>query len=727
MSLSILEQRKNSCFARPEPQNQNNMRDKKIFETQVAGKTITVEFTNIVLQAHGSVLVKCGGTQVLATATMSPAVNESISYFPLKVDYEEKFYAAGRILGSRFIRREGRPSDEAMLIGRSIDRTIRPLFDSRMRHDIQVVALTLSLDEENSPDILAILASSLALHVSRIPWAGPVSAVRIGQVGDSKELIVNPTDTERTDAKLDLIVSGAHGKLNMFEGKGKEVPEDEFVAAAEKALEHINALNEFQEKIRKEIGIEKYDPQLEDAPQGMHDMFQKNFWERLKDAVFVTDKDARMHKLSDLKHEWMENTSELYPDTSRGVASDVFEDGIDEIVHHAALKEETRVDGRGFKDVRALYAETKILDRVHGSGLFYRGDTHILSAVTLGGPGDEQLIEGMDVQMKKRFIHHYNFPPFSVGETGRMGSPGRREIGHGALAEKALEAVIPPKELFPYTIRVVSETMSSNGSSSQGSVCASTLALMDAGVPILRPVSGIAMGLIIGETDDDYRVLTDIQGPEDHHGDMDFKLAGTTEGFTAVQMDIKVGGITLPMLKDAVRDAREARLQILEVMLAEIKEPRAELSPYAPRIFQMKVDPEKIGLIIGPGGKTINEIIAETGATIDIEDDGSVFITTNDGEAAEKAEARIKALTKEFKVGDITKGKVVRVTDFGAFVEIAPRQDGLLHVSEIDTKRVEKVTDVLNVGDEVEVQIKGIDEANGKISLSRKALLQKKD
>src|SRR3989344_5190309 len=690
------------------------MLEKKIFETQVAGKKVTVEFNPIASQANGSVMVSSGGTTVLATVVMSPVARETVEYFPLTVDYEEKYYAAGRILGSRFMRREGRPSEEAILISRLIDRTIRPLFDHRMRHDVQVVVFTLSLDEENSPDVLAIPAASLALLVSDIPWEGPVSAVRVSFVNG--ECIINPTDAERKMAELDMIVSGGGGYINMLEGKAKEIPEETLILAIERAFLEVNKINAFQDEIRSAIGKNKKKIDLEDPPEDLRRMLERHILPRLTDAIFETDKTKRHHALSDLKHEWMESAREALPETGRGTISDFFEDAINNIVHDAALKENKRSDGRNLKEVRPLYAETGVLTRTHGSGLFFRGDTHILSVVTLWAPGDELLIEGMDVRTKKHFMHHYNFPPFSVGETGRMGSPGRREIGHGALAEKALEAIIPPKEIFPYTIRIVSETLSSNGSSSMGSVCASTLALIDAGVPITRPVTGIAMGLMM-EDENTYRILTDIQGPEDHHGDMDFKVAGTTAGVTAIQMDVKVNGITLGIVKDALSDARKAREKILEVMAKTINEPRKEMSPFAPRIAVHSINPEKIRDVIGPGGKVINGIIAQTNTEIDIEQSGVIYITGKDDDSVKKALAIIEQITHEFEVGEKIQGKVKRMFDFGAMVEIAPQQEGLIHISKLLPFRVDKVTDVVNTDDLVEVEIIKIDE-QGRIDLS---------
>lgn len=696
------------------------MLEKKIFETTIAGKKLSVEFNAIASQANGSVFVTYGDTTVFATSVMSRSTRDTLDYFPLTVDYEEKYYAAGRILGSRFVRREGRPSEEAILVGRLIDRTIRPLFDHRIRHDVQVVASTVSLDEEHSPDVIAIFAASIALLTSDIPWRGPVSAVRIARVDD--KLTINPTDAERARATLDLVVSGGGGYVNMLEGKAKEIPEDQFLEAIEFALKEINQLNAFQQDIASKIGKEKIMPHIEEAPSAARELFDKHFSARLADALWMPHKKHREHTLGDLKSEWMRASSEQFPDMRGGVAADLFEDAINDIVHENAIKHGRRPDGRGMQEVRPLLAETKILARTHGSGLFFRGDTHILSVVTLGAPSDELLIEGMDVRTKKHFIHHYNFPPFSVGETGRMGSPGRREIGHGALAEKALEAIIPPKEEFPYTIRIVSETLSSNGSSSMGSVCASVLALMDAGVPIKTPAAGIAMGLMM-ESDTNYKVLTDIQGPEDHHGDMDFKAAGSRTGVTAVQMDVKIKGVTPAILRDALHDARAARIHILDVLEKTISSPRETLSPYAPRIIRMQIPIDKIRDVIGPGGKMINEIIAETGAQIDIEQTGDIFITSPSEEGGRRAEEKIKAITKEFTAGETVTGVVSRIFEFGAMVEIAPKQEGLVHISELANFRVGKVTDIVNLGDTVTAKIIEID-SMGRINLSIKALTE---
>ena len=583
-----------------------------------------------------------------------------------------------------------------------------------------MVALTLSVDDENSPDIPAILAASLAVLTSDIPWNGPVSAVRVGRVDE--KLILNPKDKERIEGSLDMVVSGGNGLINMLEGKAKEVSEEIFMEAVSKAKLEIDRLNEFQLEIAGGIGKKKIKHAFEEVPTQVHTLLEKHILPRLEDALYTPGRRGRNEFLGDLKKEWFEAMKTTFPTLSKGTASDLFEDAIDMIIHRNILQSEKRPDGRALDEIRSLYAEAAILPRTHGSGLFFRGDTHILSVATLGAPGDELLIEGMDIRIRKHFMHHYNFPPFSVGETGRMGSPGRREIGHGALAEKALEAVIPAKEIFPYTIRLVSETLSSNGSSSMGSVSASTVALMDAGVPITRPVAGIAMGLMMDEKGS-YKVLTDIQGPEDHHGDMDFKAAGTSDGITAVQMDVKVHGVGLDILRDSLQDAKKARLTILETLKKVIPAPRAELSPHAPRVLIMTVPIDKIRDIIGPGGKIINEIIAETGAQIDIEQTGQVYITGQNEESAKQAEKKIASIIKEFVAGEVVTGTVSRIFEFGAMVEIAPRQEGLVHISEISKDRVGKVTDILNLGDKVTAQIISIDNL-GRINLSIKALLE---
>lgn len=675
-----------------------------------------VEFSDLAMHANGSVLVRYGGTVVFATATMASTPRTGIDFFPLSVDYEEKFYAAGQILGSRFVRREGKPSEEAVLNGRLIDRTLRPLFNSALRNEIHVIAMVLAIDNENDPDVAAILAGSLALATSDIPWDGPVSPLRLGLI-DNK-VVFNPTNGERENSVLDLVACARGGKINMLEAGAKEVPEDKIMEALQKAMPEFEKLEKFQKEVIAKEGKEKMQIAMPAEPEGLTELFEKHIKPRLEDYIYIYEKATRNERLGELKKEWVKAVSEKYDSSALAMADDIYEEAINDIVHKNIIEREKRPDKRKLNEIRPLYAKAGVIERLHGSGIFFRGETHILSVATLGSPRDSQLIEGMEVQTKKRFIHHYNFPPFSSGETGRMGTPGRREIGHGALAERALEAVIPPAEVFPYTIRLVSEAMSSNGSTSMGSVCASTLSLMDAGVPIKEPVAGIAMGLMM-ENENKYKVLTDIQGPEDHHGDMDFKAAGTKNGITAIQMDVKVDGVTLEILENAFKDAKAARMQIMEVILGAIPKPRENLSPFAPRIVSIEIDPEKIRDVIGPGGKTINKIAEDSGAEIDIEQTGQVFITSKNEDSAQKALDMIKIITRELKVGEEFTGQVSRIFEFGAMVEIAPKQEGLVHISELAPFRVANVKDVVKIGDEVPVKIVGIDDL-GRINLSIK-------
>jgi len=696
----------------------------KTYETDYCGKKLKVEISDLADQANGSVLVRYGETVVFATAVMG-GKKEGADFFPLTVDYEEKFYAAGKIMGSRFVKREGRPSEEAILTARIIDRTIRPLFDRRLRNEIQVVVLALSVDGKNDSDIPAIVAASLALGISDIPWDGPVGSARVGQI-DGK-FVFNPTYEEREKSTMDVAVCAKDGKVNMIEAGAKEIAEEIAVKGIEGALEEIAKAEEFQKKIIKEIGKEKIKIEIKDKPKEAVALFEKNILPKLEAVLYPSAQGGQERKKPDvepLKKEWTELLKSQAKEEFLAFADEIFEDGVDELVRNKVIDapkgQEKRQDGRKVDEVRSLHASVDLLPALHGSAVFYRGNTHILSTVTLGGPQDAQLIEGMEVQTIKHFMHHYNFPPFSVGETGRMGSPGRREIGHGALVEKALSPVLPPKSDFPYTIRVVSEAMASNGSTSQGSICASTLALMDAGVPIKNPVAGISMGLMM-RNDKEYRVLTDIQGFEDHFGDMDFKCAGTKDGITAIQLDIKVGGIPLDALKEAFEQSKNARSEILAVMLKAISEPRHELSPTAPRIIKMMINPDKIREVIGPGGKMINSIIDKTGAEIDIEQDGSVYITGKNLKEADEAKKIIEGLTHEYAVDELVSGPVTRLFDFGAMVEIGPMQEGLVHISELAPFRVNKVTDVVNLGDTVKAKIISIDE-KGRVNLSIKQL-----
>ncbi len=691
---------------------------KKEYSIEVGGKTLTAIFSDLAEQSNGSVMIKYVNTVVLATAVMSAETKDGLDYFPLIVDYEERFYAGGRILGSRFVRREGKPSDEAVLSGRVVDRTIRPLFEKHIRNEVQVVITILSLDEYD-PDVLGVIGASLALGVSDIPWEGPVSAVRIGKHNGSADFEINPNYNFRNDKKynLDLVACGKDDNINMIEVGSNEVKEEIIKKALKKASEEIEKIQEFQNKIIEEIGKKKKIIEKPKIPAKMTEIFYEKIEGRLNECVF-RQPDAK--NTDELKKEWFSICKEKFPEENSNLADSYFEKAIDELVHKEAIENGRRSDGRGIDEIRPIYAEAGGISPIlHGSGIFYRGGTHILSVTTLGGPQDYQIIDNMEEhQIDKRFIHHYNFPPFSTGETGKIGGTNRRMIGHGALAEKALLPVIPSQEQFPYTIRIVSESMASNGSTSMASVCGGTIALMDAGVPIKAPVAGIASGLMM-RSPTDYKVLTDIQGYEDHHGDMDFKVAGTREGITAIQMDIKVSGIPIPIIIEALEKARVARLHILDKIEEAISAPRKEISPNAPRVVIIKIKPDQIGLIIGTGGKTINEIKEKTGAEIDIENDGTVFITGRNDSAA-KAQKIIEEITREYKAGEKFEGEVTKIFDFGALVRIAPNVEGLVHISEIAPFRIDRVDKILKEGEKVSVIIKDIDDNKKKISLSIK-------
>lgn len=691
--------------------------DTKKYSRVIAGKEFFVELTRWAEQAHGSVTVRLGDTVILATAVMSPYGREGGDFFPLTVEYEEKFYAAGKILGSRFVKRETRPSEEAILAARLIDRSIRPRFDMRMRNEVQIVITVLALDDQNDPDVLALFAASLALSLSNIPWSGPVAAVRVARVNN--EFIANPTYQDREHTMLDVIVSGTRERINMIEAGAHEILEDDFLQAITWGQEYLRALNEFQDMIVGAHIPQKISARLLETPQELKDLLTREFAQKIEDALYQKVKKDMKSSYASVKEEWLARAREEFPETfQKSSAEYIFEEKINEIVHRNIIEHDSRPDGRTSHELRALSAEVAVLPRIHGSGLFMRGETHVLSTLTLGAPGDEQIVEGMEIRTKKRFLHHYNFPPFSTGEVKPMRGPGRREIGHGALAGKAILPLLPTREEFPYTIRIVSEVLSSNGSSSMASVCGSSLALMDAGVPIKKPMAGAAMGLMLNEQGA-YKVLTDIQGPEDHHGDMDFKVAGTRDGITAVQMDVKIEGITLSMIQDTLTQARAARLTILDVMDKTLASSRSELSPWAPRVNILKINPEKIGALIGPGGKVINDIIAQTGAQIDIDDDGTVFITSDTADGMTKALTLVKQVTKEIKPGELLEGRITRLLDFGVMVEIGPRQEGLIHISELAPWHVERVTDILKPGEIVPVKVKNIDE-QGRVNLSLK-------
>ena len=700
---------------------------KKEYELPIGDVPVKVEFNDLADQANSSVIVSRGDSKVLVTATMS-SFEKDLPYFPLTVDYEEKFYAVGQILGSRFMRREGRPSEEAVLTARIIDRTIRPLFDHSFRREVQIVVTVLSMGEYD-PDMLGVIGASLALGTSDIPWGGPVSAVRIGKKKEVDEFELSPTYEYRNqaDTEMDLVACGTEDLINMIEVGANEAGEETVRRALEKAQEELIGLQKFQKDIIAELGKEKVAFEKNEVPQALKDLFDKEVRPAIKEKIFgkglpapSAARQAGKDGIREIEEMWKGIVEESLPDMALD-APRLIEKEIDALVHEEALANERRVDGRALDEIRPLYAQAGgVSPLLHGSGIFYRGGTHVFTALTLGGPNDSQIIDEMETQEgQKRFLHHYNFPPFSVGETGRIGGFNRRMIGHGALAEKALKPMMPDKEDFPYTIRLVSEAFASNGSTSMASVCASTLALMDGGVPIRRPVAGIAMGVIIDESDsNNYKILTDIQGPEDHYGDMDFKVAGTREGITAIQMDVKVSGINIDALSEALQRAREARLQILDAIENEIAAPRPEINPNAPKIEVINIKKDQIGLVIGPGGKMINEIREATKTEIDIEEDGSVFITGR-SEGPGLAKQMIADLTHEYTAGEKYDGEVTRVEEFGAFVRITPYAEGLVHISEIASFRVDQVKNYLKVGDKVPVVIKEIDE-RGRINLSIK-------
>ncbi len=690
---------------------------KKTFSTTVGGKEMTAEFSDLAEQANGSVLLRYGKTTVLATACMSTKERNDIDYFPLMVDYEEKYYAAGQILGSRFMRREGRPSEEAVLSGRVVDRTIRPLFDHNLRNEIQVVITILAIDQDD-PDVMGVIAASLALGVSDIPWNGPVSAVRIGKT-KSGEMIVNPTYEDRAhdEYHYDLFACGKDSTMNMVEVGAHEAKEEELGDAFEAAVKIHEELEAWQKKIIREMGKEKQDIATPEPIPDIEALFEEVVTPKLEDAVFSGEPGYKA--INALQNEWKAALEEKLPEADTKRALELYDEKLDACMQHGAISSDKRTDGRALDEVRPLFAQAGgVSEMLHGSGIFYRGGTHVFTALTLGGPDDTQIVDTIEhTDTQKRFMHHYNFPPYSTGETGRMGGMNRRAIGHGALAEKALEPVLPNKDEFPYTMRLVSECMASNGSTSQAATCASTVALMDGGVPIKRPVAGIAMGLMA--EGGKHKVLTDIQGPEDHHGHMDFKVAGTREGVTAIQMDIKLDGVAVPILVEALAGAKAAREHILDVIEAEIATPRKQISPLAPKILTMKVKVDQIGLVIGGGGKTINGIKDDTGVEdITIEDDGSIFITGKNG-SAEAALALIEGLVKEYVPGEMCEGEVTKILDFGAFVKIGPNAEGMVHISEIAPFRIERIRDALAEGERVKVAVKEIDD-RGRINLSIK-------
>ena len=697
---------------------------RKEYSIEVGGKTLTLEFSSLGAKTNAAVLGKYGETVVLVSIVMAPQ-ESTANYLPLKVDYEERFYAAGKIIGSRFIRREGRPSEEAILTGRLVDRTIRPLFDQRLRRDIQVVVTVLAYDEENDPDFVGLLTASVALGTSDVPWAGPVGAVRVAQIG--ADLVINPSHSQIKDpnCRFETFVAGTSDLINMIELGGNEVPEADIIRAFGEAQKEIKRLIDFESKIIKEIGKPKVEVKLAEADPVLAAAVRDFVSPRLEDAVYDAPKNTRNDKLHKLKTDLFEHLTVI--SSEKGIAFDLkavdflLEDEIDQLVHRNILQAERRPDGRKLNEIRALNGEVGLFARTHGSAVFIRGNTQALAVTTLAAPGAEQLIETMEVTDKRRFMLHYNFPSYSVGEIGSFRGPGRREIGHGALAEKAIKPMIPSVETFPYTLRVVSEILSSNGSSSMATTCAASLSLLDAGVPIKKPVAGIAMGLMTG-AQGEFKVLTDIQGPEDHYGDMDFKVAGTDVGVNAMQMDVKIGGVNLPMLTEALARAKEARLEILKFMAGVISAPRPALSKYAPTIISLRINPEKIGLVIGPGGKMINGLIRKYGlTTIDIEEDGGVYIAATDPAKAEAAAAEVRGMTREYKIGEIVEGEVIKILDFGAIVDLGGGQDGMIHVSELKKGFVKTVNEVVKLGDFVRAKIIRVD-ADGHIGLSLKQM-----
>ena len=723
---------------------------KNKFKLELAGRELSVEVRNLAEQANGSLLVSYGDTLILATCVMAGQRRE-VDFFPLTVDYEERFYAAGKILGSRYLRRESRPQDEAILTSRLIDRTIRPLFPEHFSKEVQVVATCLSWDRENDPDIVGLLGASLCLAISDIPWSGPVAALRIGRIDN--EFVLNPTYEEREKSDLDLVLTGIYqGKedkssslpfaaarvnddilINMIEAEAQELPEELILTAFQFAKPYLKKIIDFQNQIIEKEGKEKIPVESPCSDSELEKEIKEFLDDKLEKALYVSDKSGRMNKTNELKEKLSSFTRALAKGGDTAAASstiqerhpeklkyarELFEKEVNRLIHENILKSEKRPDLRKLDQLREISCEVGLLPRTHGSGLFCRGQTKTLSILTLGAPSDVKLLEGMEISGKKRFMHHYNFPPYSTGEVKPMRGPGRRDIGHGMLVEKALLPLVPSFDEFPYTIRVVSEILSSNGSTSMASVSSAVLALMDAGVPIKAPAAGISIGLATDEKGN-YKILTDIQGPEDHYGDMDFKVAGTRKGIIAIQMDVKIKGINQDILKDALIQAKKARLEILDLMEKVLPKSRNQLSPFAPRILTLQINPEKIREVVGPGGKIINEIIKETGVAIDIQPTGLIYITSEKEETAKKAIDWIKNITHEAKVGEVFQGKVKRIFAFGAMVEIFPNQEGLIHISQLAPYRVERVEDVVKIGDIVPVEVIGIDE-QGRVNLRLK-------
>lgn len=688
-----------------------------IFEMQLGGRTLSVEIGKLAQMANGACTLRYGDTVVLVTATNSQKPKEGIDFFPLSVDFEEKLYSAGKIPGG-FIKREGKPSEKAILTSRLIDRPIRPLFPKGYRNDVQVVATVLSMDTDNNPDTVAMIGSSVALSISSIPFNGPTGSVSVGLIDG--EFIINPNLEQREKSDMYLVVSGTKDAIMMVEAGCNEITEDIMLSAILFAHEEIKKICDFVQSIADKIGKEKDEYYVFKAEEEVENAVVEYCSEKMKQAIKTVDKQERQENMEKVKEDAMEHFADIFPDNMKDVDEVIYSITKKE-VRNMIVKDKIRPDNRLQEEIRPIWCEAGVLPRTHGSAIFTRGQTQVLSVTTLAGLSETQTIDGLDEEVERRYMHHYNFPAYSVGEARASRGPGRREIGHGALAQRAIEPLLPSEEDFPYAIRVVSEVMSSNGSTSQASVCGSTLSLLDAGVPMKDMVAGIAMGLIKDE--EDVVILSDIQGMEDFLGDMDFKVAGTKKGITAIQMDIKISGIDEDILKRALAQARDGRIHILGEMQKVIDKPRESLSPYAPMIMSMQINPDKIREVIGSGGKTINKIIEETGVKIDIDNDGKVAILSNNQEMCLKAKSIIEGIIAEPEVGTVYKGRVTKIMEFGAFVEILPGKEGLLHISQIDKQRVAKVADVLKENDEIEVKLTDIDK-QGRLNLSRKVLLQ---
>lgn len=691
----------------------------KVLSKTIAGREMKVEFGKIGMLSNAAIFMSYGDTVILTNVNASEQPREGIDFFPLSVEYEERLYSVGKIPGG-FIKREGRPTEKAILNGRAVDRTIRPLFPKGYRNDVQVVCTVVSVEKDNLPEILAINAASMALCLSSIPYTIPVAAVQVGLIDGN--FVVNPNAEEREESIMHLTVCATKEKVMMIEAGGNEIPEDTMIKAIEYGFERCQDIISFQEEAMATMGKEKEVPELYHVDLDVEKDITEFAGEMVQKAMYITDKDERNLVIDEINEKVSEEFGEKYADKT-GDIKEVLYNMQKKVVRHMLLKEKRRPDGRAFDEVRPISCEVGILPRTHGTGLFTRGLTQVMTVATLGSVGDIQVLDGIDEsETTKRYMHHYNFPGYSVGEVKPLRGPGRREIGHGALAERALEPLIPSEEEFPYTIRLVSEVLSSNGSTSQASVCGSTLALLDAGVPIKRPAAGIAMGLITSEDLSEEAVLTDIQGIEDFFGDMDFKVAGTTEGITSIQVDTKLQGFSFNVVENAIKDARKARLFILDKINECIGSPREEVSLYAPKTSIIQIDPEKIRDVIGTGGKVINKIIADTGVKIDIKEDGTVFVSSPDHDGVNAALKIIEGITKEVQVGEVYLGKVTKITTFGAFVEVLPNKEGLVHISKLAKERVNKVEDVVTVGDEILVKVVEIDN-QGRVNLSRKDAL----